>query len=334
MSLEGQSKGAASPPPMSWRSGPGRYLVAILSGAVGALAVFCAVYGTLYVTGNLPPPPLSNNVCTDEKLVFFRDNPPADPNLLVIGSSVAWRNIDSSVIARELPGRQPLNAGFCGMQVNQSAFIADWMLHHWPSVDQLILVASPLDYTECQGPSVVFDRADADSFVFDRTASWIFYLRYFDPVSLNRNIRRLAEDREQARILKVDRSYTQYGDGPLKTSQNRGLFYGPMPALDAACFDALRDMATRLQRQGRRLLVVNTPIHPDWKREYDKDGHVRDDFARRLTAALAGTGARVWNADESDVLDATAFTDAIHVRWEAAQILTDAIVAQLRSQGG
>jgi hypothetical protein len=333
MSLEGPAKEPAIRRQRLLRTAPGRYLTAILGGAVGALIVFCAAYGALYVTGYLPPPPLSNNVCTDQKLVFFRDNPPAEPNLLVIGSSVAWRNIDSSVIARELPGRQPLNAGFCGMQVHQSAFIADWMLRRWPSVDQLILVVSPLDYTQCRGTGAVFDQTDADSFVFDHAGAWSFYLRYFDPVSLNRNIKRQAEDREQDRILKVNRSFTRYGDGPLDTNENRGLFYGPMPAPDSACFDALRQLAIRLKDQGRDLLVVATPIHPDWKSQYDADGAFHTGFDRQLTAALSGTGARLWDADGAGILDATAFTDAIHVRWDAAGKLTNAIVARIRSGG-
>jgi hypothetical protein len=331
MSLEGQAEGMVTPHRKLLPATPGGYLAAILGGAIAALAVFCAAYGALYFSGYLPPPPLSNNVCTDEKLVFFRENPPAEPNLLVIGSSVAWRNIDSSVIARELPGKQPLNAGFCGMQVHQSAFIADWMLHHWPSVDQLLLVVSPLDYTQCRDTGAVFDQTDADRFVFDRASAWTFYLRYFDPVSLNRNIRRQAEDREQARILKVDRSFTKYGDGPLDTKENRGLFYGPIPALDSACFDALRELAIRQATQGRHLLVVATPVHPDWKSQYDPDGNLRTDFDRQLTAALAGTGARLWDADAAGILDASAFTDAIHIRWDAARILTDAIVARMRS---
>jgi hypothetical protein len=334
MSLEEPAERAATRQRKAWRAAPGRYLAGILGGAIGALAVFCAVYSALYVTGYLPPPPLSNNVCTDEKLVFFRENPPTEPNLLVIGSSVAWRNIDSSVIARELAGRQPLNAGFCGMQVHQSAFVADWMLRHWPSVDQLIFVVSPLDYTECRSTDVVFNQADADRFVFEGAGAWTFYLRYFDPVSLNRNIKRQAEDREQARVLKINRTFTKYGDGPLDTNENRGLFYGPLPALDSICFDALRKFAIRLAGEGRELLVVATPIHPKWKSQYDPHGILRADFSRQLTAALAGTGASLWDADGAGIFDATAFTDAIHIRWDAAETLTNGIVARMRSDGG
>lgn len=304
----------------------GRYLTAVIGGAVAALGMFCALYGTLYITGTLPPPPLSNNVCTDEKLVFLRDNPPADPNFLVIGSSVAWRNIDSAVIAREVSGASPLNGGFCGMQVHQSAFLADWMTDRWPSVQQLLLVVSPLDFDSCRGTGQVFDPADADRFVFERKALWSFYLRYFDPVSLIRNVKRQAKDREHARAMNMVRGFTKYADGPLDTTRNRGLFYGEISKTDPACFEALHTLAVEHAGQNRRLLVVVTPIHPGWKSRYDPDGAFGSRFSRQVTAALEGTGAEVWNADQADILDASAFTDAVHVRWSAAGRLTEEIV--------
>jgi hypothetical protein len=307
-----------------------RYLAAILGGTVTALAAFCALYGALYMTGYLPPPPLSNNVCADEKLVFLRHNLPGDPNFLVVGSSVAWRNIDSDVIAREVSGARPLNGGFCGMQVHQSAFITDWMIDHWPSVQQVLLVVSPLDYGNCRGTGQVFDPIDANKFVFEGDAIWGFYLRYFDPVSLNRNIRRQAQDRKEARRLKIVRGFTKYGDGPLDTNENRGLFYGPMSQTDAACFAALRSLATDLADQGRKFMVVATPMHPDWKATYDADGAFRARFSHDMEAALEGTGAQIWNADDAEMLDATAFTDAIHVRWSSAGRLTHEILRKLR----
>jgi hypothetical protein len=306
-------------------------MFAIVGGAITALALFCGFYGVLYVTGYLPPPPLSNNVCADEKLVFLRENPPVDPNFLVLGSSVAWRNINSEIIARKLPGTRPLNAGFCGMQVHQSAFIARWMIERWPSIDRALLVVSPLDYTSCKGTGQVFDPIDAREFVFERRPMWSFYLRYFDPISLRRNIKRQAVDREESRKLKVERSFTQYGDGPLDTNENRGLFYGPMPQMDQRCFAALRTFATELIEGGRSLMVVVTPIHPRWKSEYDRNGSFRNAFSSNLRRSLEGTGAQLWNADEAEILDSSAFTDAIHVRWSSAATLTTAILERLRS---
>jgi len=131
------------------------YLLAVFAGAITALATFCAVYGSLYFAGILPPPPLSNSVCVDEKLVFLRNAPQIDPNFLVVGSSVAWRSFDSRVIVEQNPHVRPLNGGFCGMQINQSAFLTTWMTDHWPSIDSVLLMASPLDFNRCTGSGQV-----------------------------------------------------------------------------------------------------------------------------------------------------------------------------------
>jgi hypothetical protein len=329
MSVDRQIEDAAPSDSAPRVAGPARYMVSFVGGAIAALALFCALYGTLYVTGYLPPPPLTNNVCADEKLVFLRRNTPVNPNFLVVGSSVAWRNIDSEVIASNLSDTRPLNGGFCGMQINQSAFIADWMIDQWPSIQHVLLVVSPLDYTRCTGSGQVFDPADARKFVLERQPMWSFYLRYFDPISLRRNINRQIHDREQARIMKIERGFTKYGDGPLDTNENRGLFYGAMPALDRNCFSALRSLAADLTGRGRSLMVVATPIHPKWKSQYDPDGTFRTRFSEGMQRSLQGTGAQFWNADEAGALGAAAFTDAIHVRWSSAEILTEEIVERL-----
>jgi hypothetical protein len=107
------------------------------------------------------------------------------------------------------------------------------------------------------------------------------------------------------------------------------LFYGPMPETDPSCFAALRTLATKLAEQRRRLMVVVTPIHPEWKLQYDPDGTFRGQFYRDLRQSLQGSGVRVWNADTAEIFDASAFTDAIHVRWSSAEILTKEIVERL-----
>jgi hypothetical protein len=332
MSLERHAEDVALSGAGSRAPAPVRYLYALIGGAIAALACFCAFYTGLYATGYLPPPPLSNNVCTDEKLVFLRNNVPSDPNFLVLGSSVAWRNIDSAVIAQKMPGARPLNGGFCGMQIHQSAFIAGWMIEHWPSIQRVLLVVSPLDYTSCKATGQVFDPVDTRRFVFEGTPVWSFYVRYFDPISLTRNIERQMRDREQERILKVDRSFTRYGDGPLDTNENRGLFYGPMPVPDPECFAALRQLASDLTEQGRTLMVVATPIHPDWKLRYDPHGAFEDRFWEDISNALQGTGAHAWSADNAGILDQSAFTDAVHVRWSSAATLTNAILERFPSR--
>ena len=307
----------------------GRYLAALAFGAVAAFASFGAVYGTLYLTGHLPPPPLSNSVCVDEKLAFLRNNPQVDPNFLVVGSSVAWRSFDSSVIVKRDHSIRPLNGGFCGMQINQSAFITHWLTDHWPSIDTVLLMASPLDFNTCEGSGQVFDPVDARRFVFQHRPAWSFYLRYFDPVSLVRNIKRQARDRATARAMGFAMEFTRYGDGPLDTDRDRGLFYGKNPGIDPACFDALRSLALELSKEGRRFMVVTTPLHPGWTARYDADGSLRRHISSNITNALEGTGAHFWNAAQESGTDASAFTDAIHIRWSAVAPFTRQIVNRL-----
>jgi hypothetical protein len=307
----------------------GRYVGAVVGGAVLAIAALCALYGTMYQTGHLPPPPLSNNVCVDEKLVFMRDQPLSDPNFLVIGSSVAWRNFDSSVVVREIPGARPLNGGFCGVHIHQSEFIAAWLIDRFPLIKDVVLIASPLDYSECKGSGQVFDPADANKLAFERNWKGGFYLRYFDPVSLVRNMMRQARDRARDRAIGLTTKFTDYGDGPIDTITNRGLFYGPMSKLDPACFAALHSLAEKLAKEQRRFLLVTVPLHPEWKLRYDPNLAFMQRLAQGIATALEGTGAEVWDANGASMIDAAAFTDAVHIRWSAADTFTEEIVQKL-----
>jgi hypothetical protein len=306
-------------------SGSRWYLVALFGGLLAGLATLGAFYGGLQLAGQLPPPPLSNSVCVDEKLVFLRNHPIGEPNLLIIGSSVAWRNFNSSVVVRDVRGAKPLNGGFCGLRIHQSAFIADWLIEHAPSVREVLLMASPIDFKDCDFPGTLFDHEDVDRFVFERAPMWSFYLRYFDPISLARNIERQQKGLAEARAMGFSIEFTEYGDGPIDTDQDRGLFYGPMQPPQDACLTALRELAERLQGEGRRFMVMTTPLHPGWKDAYDPDGAFTRDLISRIAAALDGTGAEVWDASYA-VLGPAAFTDAIHVRWSATDELTEAIL--------
>jgi hypothetical protein len=149
-----------------------------------------------------------------------------------------------------------------------------------------------------RGDGLGVDPVDARRFVFQHRPAWSFYLRYFDPVSLIRNIQRQARDRATARAMGFAIEFTPYGDGPLDTTRNRGLFYGKNPGIDAGCFDALRSLAVGLSEEGRRFMVVTTPLHPAWTAHYDADGslqrHISGASRLRSTAParISGTPPR------------------------------------------
>lgn len=309
-----------------------RYLASVLAGMLGALAAFYGALQLLQSTGNLPPPAFSNSLCVDEKLTFMREHRAGSPNLLVVGSSVAWRHFDSATVASQSKGSlKPLNGAFCGLHANQTVFTANWLLDRQPTVKQVVLIASPQDFTECRiNRQAIFNRQDADDYVYGGASQWPYYLRYFSPISLMGNARRVKGQR--ANLVELDPLvFTAYGDGPLNTSQSvEGLNnYGQPEPLDPVCFQALESLAQRLQKQGQVFTVVTTPLHPVWKAREDPSGAFINDFHRRLASSLKGTNARFWNADSEWKTANTSFTDGIHLRWSAVQQFSVELAKQL-----
>jgi hypothetical protein len=309
-----------------------RYIASVLAGGASILVVYFGFLVVLEQTGHLPAPPIANNICIDEKLAFLRENRPASPNLLVIGSSVAWRHFDGGVVAALVPGVRPVNGAFCSLHANQSVFVANWLLDRWWSVRHVIMIASPQDFEACTThPSAVFDRASADQFVFGGAWKWGYYFRFFDPVSLARNAVRVASMRSNANPLD-SLVFTPFGDGPIITQEDRGsLEYGEIHGFDPSCFAPVREIAGRLASEGRRFVLVSTPLHPEWKRRYDPTGTTRREFETKSLAALAGTGGEFLNGDASTSLDARAFVDGIHLRWSAAQKFSEMLASEIRT---
>ncbi|WP_462380231.1 hypothetical protein [Pseudomonas sp. Marseille-QA0892] len=306
------------------------YLLSLLLGIAGAVSLFALTLTFLGHTGNLPPPAFSNSLCVDEKLKYLRDRGPAgDPNLLVIGSSVAWRHVDTGRLREQLPDIQPLNGAFCGLSAHQSTYVADWLIDREPSIRDVVMVVDPQDFTACSAkPAAVFDREDADDYVYEGAVQWRYYLRYFEPRSLVRNAIRVKHQRTDEHNWDP-LIFTEYGDGPLNPEGDRGLHYAAANPLDDACFGALEAFARAQHAEGRKLLLVSTPLHPEWKRRYDPAGDLLSRFDQRLTAALQGTSGRYWNADRGWTVPEDAFVDAIHMRWPAAQQFSDALASNL-----
>lgn len=308
-----------------------RYLLAMLAGLATCCALFVALLVALNETGNLPPPAFANSLCADEKLSFLRDQKIDSPNLLVIGSSVAWRHVDSEVLVKMLPGTRPLNAGFCGLRANQTRFVAGWMLDRLPSVQRVLLVLAPQDLTRCKATrSEVFERVDADRFVFEHTMRWPYYFKYFDPLSLAR-----AATTIKARRMGLadfdDLVFTRYGDGPLDTTLTRELGYDELDPLDPACFEAIGTLAARLKREGKSLSMVMTPLHPDWLAQNQERGVFAAEANARLALLAQEEGASYWNAGSEWATPKKSFTDAIHLRWSVVHLFTQALAQRLGS---
>ena len=314
---------AKEPAAVSTRVSPW-YLVVLAGSALAALAAFYLVLMGLETTNRLPPPAFSNSLCVDEKLEHMRTHKPSSPKLLVIGSSVAWRHFDGASAEKVSPGSAPYNAGFCGLFADQSVYVANWLLDRNPSVKEVLLLAVPQDFEDCTGhPAAIFDRKDADEFVYGGASRWRYYLRYFDPISLVRNAKGIAAQRSGANDLDP-LVFDGYGAGPLDTSVSRDLTYGPVFRQDPACYAAVAALSKRLKSEGRRLMIAATPIHPDWKAQYDPQGKMVGAFT---SGAKAIPASEFWDGDKANLFDKSAYTDAVHFRWSAAGKFSQALAS-------
>lgn len=305
------------------------YLLALFGGLLCTLAAFGLTLAGLDRSGNLPPPAFSNNLCVDEKLSFLRSHRVATPDVLVIGSSVAWRHVDGDELVKNSPTTKPLNGAFCGLFANQSVYVGNWLLDREPTIRHVVMVIDPQDFAGCwKVPDSVFNRDDADAYVYDHASRWPYYMRYFSPVSLIRNALTVKGQRNgQSEWDPL--VFDHYGGGPLDTLNSRRLLYGKPDALDHSCFDALSAMASRLEREARQFTVVATPLHPEWKSRYDRNGEFLADFDLRIRRSLGQSGASYWNADKELNTPASDFVDAIHLRWSAAQRFSAALAKHL-----
>lgn len=303
------------------------YPAAVLGSIVGVLLLFWVGLKGLDHFGLLPPPQLANNFCLDEKLRYLRSHPFDQPAVLAVGSSVAWRSFDGDAVKRA-GGGQVMNAAFCGLTMNQTAFTTEYFLARYPSVRDVLAIVAPQDLTECSiNETRVFDPVDVDDYVYRHGWEYKLYLEYFDPFTLIKNVLILRTMRNGG--LPVDTIvFDRYGAAPLDTTITLpNLVYPALPAFDPTCFAALRQLAEKLTASGRRLVVVTMPINPEWTKRYDLDGTVMRHFADKIREATAGTSTIFWDADHAAPMPRAAFVDAIHIRWSAVKLLSREIVA-------
>ena len=308
-----------------------RYLLTLVATSFALFAAYSGTLAVLYRTGHLPPPPIVNELCADEKLEWLRDNPPKDPNLLIVGSSLAWRNVDSEQFVLRHPSTRPLNGGVCHLQINQAVFVAEYLVQRIPSIRTVVVVVAPQDLVDCANtPSQLFDPRTADSYVFARRWAYPFYVSHFDFVSLVRNgreIRALRENRDPHNTLLM----TRYGDGPIERSHSGAgdLVYSALKRYDPACFAALRTLAGVVTSSGRRLFVAASPVNPAWSARFDPDGRRQDGLVAGVRSAIQDTGAGFWDGDRAFAGKPVNFTDAIHLDWMAAHRYSTLLAAAL-----
>jgi poly-D-alanine transfer protein DltD len=253
--------------------------------------------------------------------------PSSIPDLLVFGSSVAWRHFDGEQAIETGLAKNPYNLGFCGMRLSQTKFVARYFLakQKFQFPHRAVIIASPQDFESCHGSEEqVFSKSQADEAIFSPAHAWELYLQNVDPVPFVRNASVVKAMRNGANNL--DRLiFTKYGDGPIDSDQSRGLTYGRITDLEQPCFSALRELVRQLSDHKIQTTLVLTPINPRWIAEYDPDRRILNELRSRTSEALKKSDVLVWDASESKSFSESDFVDAIHLRWSAVSRLTTAM---------
>ncbi len=302
-------------------------IVAGLGATCGALiAVFFAV--AVLAPQHMPAPAISHLVQMDEKLRFIREHPELNPRVVAVGSSVAFRQLDGKTMdALGVPG-EFFNGATVYLKVHQTRELVKFYMEHFPRVKTVVLLTGIPDFEECrEEPSTVFDRRQAARYAFDRWPNLYFYLRHF---SIQRYVQTGLSLPERRRPLTGDLYMDGYGSGPVELPPDveLGLRYGAI-RMDPTCLESLVALSKETTARGIDLLIVFTPINPEYRQKYPESATVLCRIAKNTMAQTAGDRTTVLPLQDSPRFAASDFYDAFHVEWPAVPALTALIAAEL-----
>jgi hypothetical protein len=259
----------------------------------------------------LPPPPLTATFCIDEKFMFMRNTVSQKPDILAVGSSATWRNLDFSVLRGIAGSARPLNGAPCYLKVHETAFLTGFYLDNMPSVQKVISVFAMRDFENCRGNPAFFDPATARRYVFDGWPAWHLYFLNFRPRHFFRDVVNLPAMRSGSDVRNAI-NMDLYGSAPL-------LITPPEIREDVVttpeCFQSAKDLARELAARNIIWSVILMPPMPAWLSAYDPTG-VRDRNWRIMVAdRLKDTGAIVIDGRDAPLKDNENFTDPAHFHW-------------------
>lgn len=277
---------------------------------VGAFALLLAVLDRLAM---LPPPPVTGTTCMDEKFKFLAERDLSDVDLIAVGSSVTWRNLDVAAFKRHGLARQPVNAAPCYLHVSEMVYYTGFLLSRMSNVRTVVSVVAPRDFERCTARREAFFPAMlAGRYVFDNMTPFPIYLTNLVPHRFMRDvlrIRQMRSDPNASMTLVMDEN----GAGPMRASGD----WLPKPAFADMCFAALTELERTVTMKGARLIVATLPMQPQWRALYDPAGQVIGAFEQRVRAALVSPTTLLHSGSHVSA-QPLSYSDAIHFLWDSA----------------
>lgn len=312
-----------------------RFALGIGAGMVAVFGGLATAYGALSTVWpqSLPAPAISRLVPMDEKLRFLRNRPEFDPRVLAVGSSITWRQLDGAPFEHLTDDETGgfLNGGTGYLKIHQTGDLLDFYLDRYANVGTVLILTGPPDYEDCSNePARMLDHSDAEAYAFGGWPAAYFYLRYFSPQRYLRSVMTLSG---RSAPFTGDLFLDRYGSGPLQVpaSMKRGLRYDAI-APDPACVDALAALSHELTERGLRLILVFTPVHPEYRAKYPAVVDWLQETARKVEAATLSDRTRVIRLCADPTYTAEDFFDAFHLQWPAVQRLSAEIATAMKSK--
>ena len=303
------------------------YWIGAIFGVIASLAIVAAAVEALSGLGRMPAPAISVVEHLDEKLRFLRDHPELTPELVAVGSSITWRQLDGRPFAAKLGERNVLNGAAALLRVHQTRFLANFYADHYPRLRTMLMMLGPTDLRHCdREPETIFDKEDAAGYIFERRASLYYYFKYFAPLVYLRR----AYTLERKRVpLTGEISFDRYGSGAMQwtPSMMQGLRYEAI-ALERPCIDALHHLVSDLSARGIRPVVVFPPIHPEYRQLFPQTIADLKAVIKELREAT-GEGVQIIDFIDDAAYGPDDFFDAFHLQWSAVQPFSEKLAREV-----
>jgi hypothetical protein len=313
-------------------SAPGRqrdywfFLGYVAAFAGAGAAIFLGMLYGLRATGSLPAPPLTGTYCIDEKFKFLAEHDLEETDLLAVGSSVTWRNLDLTPFVEGGLSSHPVNAAPCYLRMHQTAFLTEFLLAHLPDVRNVVTVVAPRDFDYCsEAERAFFSSAQAGPYVFHGASPVWIYAANFRPLQLIRDAMQVRERRSNPKSPEP-LVMGPYGSGPIQGTRD----WNPLPPLDDKCFAALTGLEERLASRGVKLTLVSFPLSPGWRSRHDSSGDFQRTYESRLRASLKHDET-TFMSSRSFSSDPSLYFDAVHFQWPAARVFSARVAALAQS---
>jgi hypothetical protein len=299
------------------------YLTGLLGGGLLTLAALGAGFGALAWSDRLAAPPISKIEHLDEKLRFLRRNPEIDPSLIVIGSSMAWRQFDAEPFAAKLGQGHVLNGATAFLKIHQTRFLTSFYMDSFPRLRTIVLMLGPTDFQNCTSiPADLFDPDEVRGYVFEQDSPAPLYLRYFSPAHY---LRRARDYEERLVPMRGDLFMDSYGSGPMQWTPEmmKGLRYGDQD-FDRACIHELHKLLSEIKSRNIRPVVVFSPLHPEFRQRYSETIQQLKQIAAQVKAEIQASDFFDMTENNAEAAD---FFDAIHLQWTAARVFSRQLVS-------